>query len=49
VAEARGDDRAAARAYLDYLERAPDAADRVVVLQRLGAIRDRLQSEGTSP
>jgi hypothetical protein len=49
AAEARGDDRGAARAYLEYLELAPDAADRVVVMQRLRSIRDRLQSQGASP
>jgi predicted Zn-dependent protease len=45
VETALGDPRAAARAYLDYLQRAPDAADRPVVLQRLGVLRDQLSDQ----
>ena len=46
VAERRGDPRAAAQAYLDYLQRAPDADDRPVILERLRALRDVLRTEG---
>lgn len=45
VFEAEGKDREAARAYLTYLERAPDALDRPVVMGRLTEIRDRLVNE----
>jgi predicted Zn-dependent protease len=45
VAEALGEPRVAAQAYLDYLRRAPDAADRPIVLQRLRTLRDQLRSE----
>jgi beta-barrel assembly-enhancing protease len=45
VSAALGEPRDAARAYLDYLQRAPDADDRPVVLQRLRALRDQLRNE----
>jgi beta-barrel assembly-enhancing protease len=47
VAERLGDPRAAAQAYVDYLQRAPDADDRPVILQRLRALRDVLRTEET--
>ncbi|HEU4618480.1 MAG TPA: M48 family metalloprotease [Gammaproteobacteria bacterium] len=49
VFEARGAHRDAARAYIDYLKLAPDAADRVVVLDRLGRLRDELRQEEGNP
>jgi predicted Zn-dependent protease len=45
VAERLGEPRAAAQAYVEYLKKAPDAADRVVIVQRLRVLRDRLQTE----
>jgi hypothetical protein len=47
VAERRGEPRAAAQAYLDYLQRAPDAEDRPVILERLRSLRDVLRTEET--
>jgi tetratricopeptide (TPR) repeat protein len=47
VEQARGDQRAAARAYLEYLRKAPQAADRTVIVERLRVLRDELQKEGT--
>jgi beta-barrel assembly-enhancing protease len=47
VAERLGDPRAAAQAYVDYLQRTPDADDRPVILQRLRALRDVLRTEET--
>lgn len=43
VNEALGQHREAAAAYLDYLRRAPDAADRQVIVSRLTGIRDQLR------
>lgn len=43
VYEALEQPREAARFYLEYLQRAPDASDRSVIVSRLGAIRDQLQ------
>jgi beta-barrel assembly-enhancing protease len=45
VEQARGDERAAARAYLEYLRKAPDAGDRVTIVERLRVLRDQLQAE----
>lgn len=45
VSAALGEPRDAARAYLDYLQRAPDAEDKAVVLQRLRVLRDQLLNE----
>jgi beta-barrel assembly-enhancing protease len=45
VAERLGQPRAAAQAYVDYLQRAPDAADRPVIVQRLRKLRDALKAE----
>jgi predicted Zn-dependent protease len=45
VAERLDEPRAAAQAYVDYLKKAPDAADRPVIVERLRALRDRLQSK----
>ena len=45
VAERLGEPRAAAQAYVDYLQRAPDADDRTVIVQRLRALRDVLKTE----
>lgn len=45
VAERLDEPRAAAQAYVDYLKKAPDAADRAVIVQRLRVLRDRLQTE----
>ena len=39
--------RAAAQAYVDYLQRAPDAEDRPVIVQRLRGLRDTLKNEET--
>ncbi len=47
VAEKLGEPRAAAQAYVDYLQRAPDADDRAVIVQRLRALRDILRTEET--
>lgn len=47
VQQARGDARGAARSYLEYLRKAPDAVDRPVVVERLRGLRDTLQTEGT--
>jgi tetratricopeptide (TPR) repeat protein len=47
VDEANGNDRDAARAYLTYVQRAPDAPDRSVVVGRLAEIRNRLLAEET--
>jgi beta-barrel assembly-enhancing protease len=47
VAERLGEPRAAAAAYVDYLRKAPDAADRTVVVQRLRTLRDQLRTEET--
>ena len=46
VEQARGDARAAAKAYLEYLRKAPQAADRTIIVERLRVLRDRLQTEG---
>jgi hypothetical protein len=48
VAERLGEPRAAAAAYVDYLRKAPDAADRAVIVQRLRTLREQLRSEETS-
>ena len=48
VAERLGEPRAAASAYVDYLRKAPDAADRAVIVQRLRTLRDQLRTEETS-
>lgn len=45
VEHARGDARAAARAYLEYLRKAPQAADRPVIVERLRGLRAALQAE----
>ena len=45
VSATLGEPRDAARAYLDYLQRAPDADDKPVVLQRLRLLRDQLVNE----
>jgi predicted Zn-dependent protease len=45
VAERLGEPRAAAAAYVDYLRKAPDAADRAVIVQRLRTLRDQLRTE----
>jgi tetratricopeptide (TPR) repeat protein len=45
VAERLGQPRAAAQAYVDYLQRAPDAADRPVIVQRLRKLLDALKAE----
>jgi Zn-dependent protease with chaperone function len=45
VAERLGEPRAAAQAYVDYLQRAPDAEDRAVIVQRLRGLRDALRSQ----
>ena len=47
VAERLGEPRAAAQAYVDYLQRAPDAEDRTVIVQRLRALRDVLKTQET--
>jgi predicted Zn-dependent protease len=46
VAERLGEPRSAAKAYLEYLQRAPDADDRPVILERLRSLRDVLRAEG---
>ena len=48
VAERLDEPRVAAAAYVDYLRKAPDAADRAVIVQRLRTLRDQLRSEETS-
>jgi predicted Zn-dependent protease len=45
VYEALDQPRDAARAYLEYVRRAPDAEDRPVIIGRLTALRDRLTRE----
>jgi predicted Zn-dependent protease len=45
VAERLDEPRAAAQAYVDYLRKAPDAADRPVIVERLRVLHDRLQSK----
>jgi predicted TPR repeat methyltransferase len=45
VAERLGESRAAARAYVEYLQRAPEANDRPVVVERLRALRDAIRNE----
>ena len=45
VFEAQNEPREAAKAYLEYVRRAPDAQDRPVIIGRLTAIRDRLVQE----
>jgi tetratricopeptide (TPR) repeat protein len=47
AAEGLGEPRAAAQAYVDYLRKDPDAADRAVILQRLRTLRDQLRAEET--
>jgi predicted Zn-dependent protease len=47
VAERLGESRPAAAAYVDYLRKAPDAADRAVIVQRLRALREQLRTEET--
>jgi len=47
VAERLGEPRAAAQAYVDYLQRAPDADDKTVIVQRLRALRDVLKNQET--
>jgi tetratricopeptide (TPR) repeat protein len=48
VAERLGEPRAAAQAYVDYLNKAPDATDRAVIVQRLRTLRDLLRTGETS-
>jgi predicted Zn-dependent protease len=48
LAEAKHEPRAAAQGYLDYLQRAPDAPDRAIILQRLRALRETLRNEQTT-
>jgi beta-barrel assembly-enhancing protease len=48
VAERLGEPRAAATAYVDYLRKAPDAADRAVIVGRLRTLRDQIRTEETS-
>jgi predicted Zn-dependent protease len=48
VAERLGEPRAAAAAYVDYLRKAPAAADRTVIVQRLRTLRDQLRTEETA-
>ncbi len=48
VAQRLGEPRAAAAAYVDYMRKAPDAADRAVIVQRLRTLRDQLRTEETS-
>jgi predicted TPR repeat methyltransferase len=43
VAERLEEPRAAAQAYVDYLKKSPDAADRAAIVERLRLLRDRLQ------
>jgi len=47
IAERLDEPRAAAQAYVDYLQRAPDADDRTVIVQRLRALRDVLKNQET--
>lgn len=47
VYEAEGNDREAARAYLNYIQEVPDAKDRQVIVGRLTEIRNRLMDEET--
>jgi predicted Zn-dependent protease len=47
VAERLGEPRVAAKAYVDYLQRAPQADDRAVIVQRLRGLRDTLRNEET--
>ena len=47
VAERLGEPRAAAQAYVDYLQRAPQAGDRTVIVQRLRDLREQLRTEET--
>ena len=48
VAERLGEPRVAAASYVEYLRKAPDAADRAVIVQRLRTLRDQLRTEETS-
>jgi tetratricopeptide (TPR) repeat protein len=48
VAERLGEPRAAATAYVEYVRKAPDAADRAVIVQRLRTLRDQLRTQETS-
>jgi tetratricopeptide (TPR) repeat protein len=48
VHEALDQPRDAARAYLEYVRRAPDADDRPVIMGRLTALRDRLTQQETT-
>jgi len=45
AADAMNEPRAAAQGYIDYLQRAPDAPDRAIVLQRLKALRETLRND----
>ena len=47
VYEAEGNGREAARAYLTYVQEAPNAPDRPIIVGRLTEIRDRLLTEET--
>jgi predicted Zn-dependent protease len=47
VAERLGESRVAAQAYVNYLQRAPDADDRPVIVQRLRVLRDTLRNQET--
>ena len=47
VAEGLGEPRTAAQAYVDYLRKDPNAADRAVITQRLRTLRDQLRTEET--
>ena len=48
VAERLGEPRPAAAAYVEYLRKAPEAADRAVILGRLRTLRDQLRTPETS-
>ena len=48
VAERLGEPLAAATAFVDYLRKAPDAADRAVIVGRLRTLRDQIRTEETS-
>jgi Zn-dependent protease with chaperone function len=47
AAEGLGEPRIAAQAYVDYLRKDPEAADRAVILQKLRTLRDQLRAEET--
>jgi hypothetical protein len=47
VAERLNEPRAAAVSYVAYLREAPDAADRILIIERLRVLRDQLRTEVT--